>query len=481
MIGLILTAALVAPDVQAAESVDSAVVITLEDALRIALSENTSIKVADREVERVGYARRGAYASLFPQIDGNAAYQRTIKKQVMYMDGDGGFDIGAMVGEALVPMISPLYAAHGFPLPEMPSGEGAGGSGTNDGFSVGRWNTWSAGVNASMPLINAQLWKSLKISDQDVEIAIEKSRSSRLETVTSVKQAFFTCLLAKEAFNVYRTAYENALYNLEQTQKRYNAQKASEMDLARAKTSYAQSIPNVFDAENSCVISLWQLKAVMGINLDQNIEVAGSLEDWQSQIGGLLPQTDDLSGNSALRQLAMQAEELANAIKVQQYSTLPSLAVAFSYSLNAMTNDFNFSEYKWSPYSYVGLSLNIPIFAGGKRHSNIRQAKVQATQLELSRIETERQLNISIRQMLNTMNTSERSLGSALSAVESAEKAYSIAQKAYAVGRSTMTDLNDAQFALIQARLSVAQSIFNYQTAKASLEGIIGADFTENK
>ena len=57
--------------------------ITLDDAIRIALSENVSVKVADMEIERTGYARKGTYSSLFPQLDGNAAYQRTIKKQVM--------------------------------------------------------------------------------------------------------------------------------------------------------------------------------------------------------------------------------------------------------------------------------------------------------------------------------------------------------------------------------------------------------------
>ena len=57
--------------------------INLEQALQIALSENASVKVADMEIERTGYARKGTYASLFPKIDGNASYQRTIEKQVM--------------------------------------------------------------------------------------------------------------------------------------------------------------------------------------------------------------------------------------------------------------------------------------------------------------------------------------------------------------------------------------------------------------
>lgn len=62
--------------------------ISLEQALQIAVSENASVKVADMEVERSGYERKGTYSSLLPQVNGTANYQRTIKKQVMYMDFD---------------------------------------------------------------------------------------------------------------------------------------------------------------------------------------------------------------------------------------------------------------------------------------------------------------------------------------------------------------------------------------------------------
>ena len=71
---------------------DSVLVLTLDDAIKIALSENTSVKVADMEIQRQQYARKGTYAALFPQVNGTGSYQRTIKKQVMYM---GGGDDGA--------------------------------------------------------------------------------------------------------------------------------------------------------------------------------------------------------------------------------------------------------------------------------------------------------------------------------------------------------------------------------------------------
>ena len=444
-----------------AESADSSKtatkVISIEQALEIALSENASVKVADMEVLRTGYARKGSYASLFPQIDGNAAYQRTIKKQVMYMD---------------------------FDMPGMGGGEGEGDSSSSTaaggGFEVGRWNTWSAGVSASMPLVNAQLWQSLKISDMDVELAVEKARSSKLEMVKQVKQAYFACLLAKEAFGVYKSVYENALANLEQTQRKYNAQKASELDLARAKTSLANAIPNVFDAENSVVLSLWQLKAVMGVDLSEEIDVDGTLLDYDDELleVSVCMEQPDLSGNSSLRQLDIQAQQLAASIKAQEYASLPSVALSFSYSMNAMTNDFKFNTYQWSPHSYVGLSLQVPIFAGGKRANAVRQARVQADELAVQTQETERQLRIAIRQCLNTMDTAVKSYSSALSAVESAGKAYDIASKSYSVGKNTLTDLNDAQLALTQARLTSSQAVYNYLVSKANLESHIGADFT---
>lgn len=450
---------------EAADSSKTATkVISIEQALEIALSENASLKVADMEVLRTGYARKGSYASLFPQIDGNAAYQRTIKKQVMYMD---------------------------FDMPGMGGGEGEGDSSSSSssssssaaaggGFEVGRWNTWSAGVSASMPLVNAQLWQSLKISDMDVELAVEKARSSKLEMVKQVKQAYFACLLAKEAFGVYKSVYENALANLEQTQRKYNAQKASELDLARAKTSLANAIPNVFDAENSVVLSLWQLKAVMGVDLSEEIDVDGTLLDYDDELleVSVCMEQPDLSGNSSLRQLDIQAQQLAASIKAQEYASLPSIALSFSYSINAMTNDFKFNTYRWSPYSYVGLSLQVPIFAGGKRANAVRQACVQADELAVQAQETERQLRIAIRQCLNTMDTAVKSYSSALSAVESAAKAYDIASKSYSVGKNTLTDLNDAQLALTQARLTSSQAVYNYLVAKANLESHIGADFT---
>jgi outer membrane protein TolC len=459
-----------------ADTTDAPVIITLDEALKIALSENVSVKVADMEIERTGFAKKGTYAALFPQIDASAAYQRTIKKQVMYMDFDmsslGGLLGGGTSGDG-------SESTEGGAASDL--GSSSSSSSNSGGMEVGRWNTYTAGVTAAMPLVNAQLWKSLEISGLDVELAVEKARSSRLETVTQVKNAYYGILLAKEAFNVYKDVYENAVSNYEEAKKKFDAEKISEMELLRSKTTVANAIPNVYNAESSIILALWQLKAVIGVDLDMNLDVAGSLDDFAQHLLYDLHQHDSISldRNTTMKQLAIQAEMLAETIKLQKYASIPSLSLAFNFSYNAMTNDFDFSSYRWTPYSYVGLSLNIPIFAGGKRYQQVRQAKNQYQQVKLQTENTERQLKIAIRQSLTTMETNMKSYYSAQDAVAMAAKGYNIAEKAYQVGRSTLIELNDAQLALTQARLAEYQSIYNFVVAKAQLEQTLGQDLTE--
>ena len=468
LVSLILATSLSFPlmaQIASPQEAPAPVVLTLDDAIVIALSENIAVKVADKEITRTQYALKGSYASLFPQIDGSGSYQRTIKKQVMYMD----FDMSSMMGGGG----SSQGGGEETPAPsQRPSG---------GGIEVGRWNTFSTGIQAAMPLVNAQLWKSIKISGEDVELAVEKARASRLDMVTQVKQAFYAVQLAKEAYKVYEEVYDNAVENFRQTEMRYNAQKASELEYTRAKASVANAIPNLYDAENNIDMTLWQLKAVMGIDLDMDIDVAGELQDNAALMFRDIHENDDVSleNNSTMKQLEIQAGQLAEAIKMQKFASLPTLSLAFAYSVNAMTNDFNFREYRWSPYSYVGLSLSIPIFAGGRRLNSVRQSKVQYEQLQLQALNTERQLKIAIRQYLNQMETSMKSYDAAKEAEQTARKAYGIATQSYNLGRSTLTDLNDAQLALTQAQLGVSQAVYSFVLAKAALEQTLGKDFSK--
>ncbi|MBO6028179.1 MAG: TolC family protein [Bacteroidales bacterium] len=473
------------------------VVLTLEDALKIALSENTSVKVADMEIQRQEYARKGSYGALLPQVSASGMYSYALKKQKVYFgsdkqedDGEGSSGGGGMAGmmaslmNPIMYYIEQLYAGTGVPfVPYVDPNQGKEGSGgSSEPMEMGRSHSVTLGLSAQMPLVNFQLWESLRLTGDQVELAVEQARESRLGTVASVKQAYYAILFAKEAYNVYNSVYENAVENFRLTEMRYNAAKASELDLTRAKSNVAAAIPNLYNAENSVELALWQLKAVMGVDLERNIDVAGSLEEYAGQMFSDIAEGNEatLEGNSTLRQLAQQAEMMARQIRMQQYAYLPTLALTFSYSYLTQSDIFNLSQWKWFPSSTIGVSLSIPIFSGGQRYHAVKQARVQADELDLQRENTERQLRIGIRQSLGTMDTAMRTYDASKEALTTAEKAYDIAVKSYQLGKSTLTDLNNTELVLTQSKLAVSQAIYNFVIAKAGLEQTLGYDFNAN-
>ncbi len=412
------------------------VTLTLEQALEIALSENPTIKIADQEIEIKRYAKQGTYASLYPQIDATAQYQRVIEKQTMSMDFGG----------------------------------------QTQSIKVGSDNSFNGGVTAAMPIVNAQLWTSLKISALDVELAVEKARSSRLDMVEQVAKAYYSALMAKESLALYKRVYDNAVENNKNVKKKYDVGSVSEYDLITSNVTVQNAIPNVFEAENSVTLTLWQLKALLGIDLQKNIDVAGSLMDYEAAMsyGYDLAQLN-LEDNSTMKQFDIQEQQLQKALKLTKMANVPTLSINAAYLYTALGNDGKFFvRDAWNPYSYAGVQLNIPIFAGNAKRAATRQARLNLSNIQLQRENTERQLRVAIVQYINNMDTSVKQFHSANATVEQAQRGYDISVKRYEIGSGTLVEVDNSQLALTQAELSRNQSVYNFLTSKVALDKVLG-------
>lgn len=424
-------------------------VLDIGKALEIALSENPTVKVANKEIQKKKYAQKGSYAALFPQVSFAADYNRTLKKQVMYMDG---FDMGS----SEIPGME-----------DMPN--------MDEGIEVGRDNNWSLGFNASMPIVNAALWKSLSISAVDVELAVEQARSSKIAMINQVKKGYYGVLLANDSYRVFKESYDNAMENYLDIKRKFEQGTVAEYDLIRANVTVKNSEPNMLQAENALVLAKWQLKALLGMDLDINIECEGQLADFEKDLFGDYLSTDTtLADNTDLRQMDLQAKQLAKTLTMQKFDYLPTLSLTGLYQWTAMNNDFKFKDYMWNPYSMIGVSLSIPIFSGGSKFYKIKQTRNSIEQLSLQREDTQRNLQLAIKQYIDNMNTCVKRFDASQKGVEQAERGYMISQKRYDTGAGTLLEMNDSELALTQAKLNFNQAIYDYMVAKADLEKVLG-------
>lgn len=411
--------------------------ITLDQALEMALSESPIVRIADRNIERAVYAARETRSGLLPAIYASGAYSRTLKKQVMVMDFGG----------------------------------------QSMEISVGTDNNWMGGFNLQLPLVAPALWNMVKLSALDIEMAVEKARAGKLAMVHAVKQAFYSHLLAKDSYNVLCRNYDNVALNTKRVADKYDQGMASEFDKLRAQVELKNQRPALIAAETAIELSSMQIKALMGLDIDSPVVFVGSLSDMEELVTpkGTLPwQGHSLENNPDLTQIGIQQKQLNIALQAKKAAYLPTLSLTSNLQYSSMNNDFRFKNYNWFPYSTAALALHVPIFSGMKKQQQIKQNRIDLQNLEDSRIQTERTLQLNAIHCLSQMNNAAEELSSNKENMHMAEKAYAISSKQFEVGLGTWLDLSASELALTTARLAYHQSVYNYLYYLAELENLLG-------
>ncbi len=419
--------------VQAQDSVH----IDLNKALEIALSESPSMRIADRNVQIKQIYKKEQIVSLFPDVSIASNYNRTLLKQTMSMD---------MQGQTM-------------------------------NIKVGRDNTYSVGANLSLPLVSFPLWSSLKLSSMDIDLALESARSSKIELVNQVKQAYYTYLLAKQSLEVLQASYNNLEASNTLVTQSFEQGLVSEFEKLRSDVALQNQRPAVSSAAKAVKLAAMRLKVVLGMDVNEPVIFDGQLSDYENAVlSATMPSDQELqlAYNSALRQMDIGIEQLEQSKKIVRGASLPMLALAGAFQYSGMGDDGGtFTNY---PYSYVALSLQIPIVGWAATHYKLKQSDLNIQNLKDQRLDLERNLRLGVQSYLNDMQQAIEDIASDSETMRQAQKAYDIAQKQYEVGMNTWLDLRTTELTLTTTQLTYCQDIFNYLTAKANLDATLGAE-----
>ena len=411
--------------------------IDLNKAIEIALSESPTMRIADREVQIKQVYKKEQIVSLFPDVSIASNYNRTLLKQTMSMD---------MGGQTM-------------------------------NIKVGRDNTYSVGANLSLPIVAPAIWSSLKLSAMDIDLAIESARSSKLELINQVKQAYYTYLLAKESYSVLLQSYANLEASNQIVTNSYNQGLVSEFEKLRSDVTLQNQRPTINSAATGLRLARMRLKVVLGMDIAEPVIFDGKLSDYEQYVMNAgIPSTDEmtLAYNSALRQLDLGIEELEQSKKIVRGSALPMLALAGAFQYSGMGDDGGtFTNY---PYSYIALSLQVPIVSWVSTSYKLKQSDLNIENMRDQRLDAERNLRLGVQSFVDNMQQALDELEADQQTLHQAQKAYEIAQKQYEVGMNTWLDLMSAELALTNTQLSFCQAIFNYLTAKANLDATLGVE-----
>lgn len=422
---------------QNAQAAKDTLTLTLDKALTIALDENPTMKVAAEEIALKKVAGKEAWQSLLPEASIAGSLDHTIKAAEMKLN-DMSFKMG------------------------------------QDGT-----NTANAGLSINLPLFAPAVYRTMSMTKTDIELAVEKSRASKLDLVNQVSKAYYQLMLAQDSYNVLLGSYKLAEDNFNIVNAKYEQGAVSEYDKISAEVQMRSIKPNVISAGNAVTLSKLQLKVLMGVTADVDIEIADNLGNYETELfaNELNQPAANLNNNTTMKQLDLNRKMLNQNIKSLRANFMPTLGMNYSYQYQSLYNeDWNILDYNWSGSSALMFTLSIPLYKASN-FTKLKSNRIQIRQLEQNRLDTERKLNMQITSYQNNMAASSEQVVSNRENVMQAQKAVQIAGKRYEVGKGTVLELNTSQVQLTEAELTYNQSIYDYLVAKADLDQVLGKDY----
>lgn len=376
--------------------------VSLDECLTIALSDNPTVKIADMEVERLDYSKREVIGQLLPTIDFGATYSRMLAKQVMYMNMDGFGDMGGNGNDGA-------------------EENSRAGEKKDNGIKMGLDNSYSLGFQASLPLIAPQLWKSIGVSDTQILRSLESARQSRQSLVNQVKNAYYTLLLAQDSRKVIQESYDMAALTNRTYQQQREAGAASDYDVLRTSVAMKNIEPEIVQADIAIKQARLQLLILMGLDSNFELEAASQLSDYEaSMYETVLSINPDYSGNSDLRLLDIDSKLLKQNLDIQKLAFVPTLALTANYNWTSMSNGSPFSNFRWNPYSTIGVTLSVPIFHGGQRINKVKQAKIQYAETQWQRENLERSISMQVDLAIDNIQLNVKQIASSSESVAEA-------------------------------------------------------------
>lgn len=409
--------------------------IDLDKAIETALAENPTMKVADQEIKLKEVARKEAWQSLLPGLEGQVALSHSIKVAEI-RTSMGTFKMGM------------------------------------DGTT-----TVQGGITATLPIFAPAVYQNMKLTKEDILVAREKARGSKLDLINQVKKAYFAALLSQDSYAVMQKAYKTSIENYNLINRMYEVGTVSEYDKISAEVQMRNMNSAVVSAETGAKLSLLQLKVLMGITADVDLKINDNLKTYENHLE--LPAelgVDAVDNNTNLRQLDLNVSLLQRTRKLLRTNFLPTIGAQFTAQYQSMSNpNWNVFDYTYSPSMSLALSLSVPLYKASN-FTKMKSNKIQIDQLLNTRENTRRQLNVAATSYRENMVSSVAQVESNRQAVVQADKAVSISAKRYEVGKGTVLELNQSETALTQAELTYNQSIYDYLTNRADLEYTMGVE-----
>ena len=506
---IILIALFLLPGQSVAQDSDSEIVLTLDEAVQIALIQNLALENARLDIEN-GRAQVGeGWAELFPQLDVNANYTRNIKQANPFAGSQAGglfqslgfldwlaFNEQARTdGNAGTDPIS----AQEFFFRQSQGLQAAGVTFEDSDNPFAVPSVYIAGLTINQKLLDGRVIMGAYGASKWLH-PFNESGLHRQEqiVVRDVKNAWYATLLAESQVAVTRSSVERSRSTLEEVSRQVSQGVAPKFQRLSAEVEVSNLETALVQAEIARDLAQDNLKLLLGMEVTHSISLRGNLEAAMRS-DYLVDSADDSALEARSRrpdlkqaEIGIELEKIQLAVVKSEYIPTINAFANFNVLGNIPDSRQTFSSVDGDPFQFtssqlgyfddaywdrstsVGFSLTWNIFNGLATHRRVQQRKIAIQQAENDLEFLTRSIRVEIDQSLRSLRAAHRRMQTQEKNLANATLNFEYAETRLREGVATPLEVREASDQLDQTQLNFLQAVHDVLVAQSTYEAAIG-------
>jgi len=414
---------------------------TVQDCVNYAYEHQSAVVNSGLDIKSAEYKVKETTGIGLPQISGSASFQDYLK-----------------IPTTLLP------------------GEFFGAPGTFVPVKFGVKYQSNLGVSLNQILFNGSYLVGLKASRTYRELSQRNYTRSKIEANVAVTKAYYQVLVSDEQIKLYDANITQLKQQVDQTVAQNKQGFVEKIDVDRITVQYNNLITNRENVVRSLALNYQMLKFQMGMPVDENLVLKDKLSDVSLDNNVAEMSVDTGFYHNRIEYSLQETQKKLNELDLQNKKTtyLPTLSANGSYAASYQNNNFSKLYSQVFPSSYIGLTLNVPIFSGGQRLNQVRQAKIEVQKSTNDLVNLKNTINLDAKVATVSYINGLQSLNNQKRNQELALEVLRVSKVKYQQGVGSSIEVTQAQTSLEDADNKYIQGLYDALVSKVDLDKAYG-------
>ena len=319
------------------------------------------------------------------------------------------------------------------------------------------------------------LYTDIKIASNNLDMEKEKNNKSNNDIKVEIAEAYDNVLLKYLQFEIARRN-ENRYkeyYNL--ASGKYSNGALLENDMQLAELDYKNAKANSEKQRQNYLLSIQNMKCRINVPLQSVIIFTDSLKSSFETNIGVNPTNNAIINRSEIKQLRIQQLGYELQLKKAKQNYLPTLSLFANYTQFFQNEGFNYSDnFFWSPISYVGAKLSIPISGSFKNINQVKEFNLKLAQSNFEMKQKTTDVQYEMQEAATKLNNARQNLTVANDNYLLSQKIYELKKQQYSLGSFLYEKLLDTEKSLSTTEQEYITGVYDFLIAKINYQKATG-------